>query len=178
MDDKNQFYPWLKALPADAAVGIATLGILGKMKAPGTWGSAAGVIFYLLVMQFLSLGAYLVLTLLLIYLAIGICGAAEKRLGIKDPGMIILDEFVAIPVCFIPFALLANNMNIGFVIIGFCLFRFFDIKKPFGIKKLQEYEGGLGCVIDDVAAAACTFAVLVGLSALNVITGLSEKAAQ
>ena len=50
--------------------------------------------------------------------------------------------------------------TIGALIAGFVLFRIFDIAKPFGISKLQNLPGGLGCVIDDLAAAIASCIVL------------------
>jgi len=43
---------------------------------------------------------------------------------------------------------------------GFVLFRIFDIAKPFGISKLQNLPGGLGCVVDDLAAGIASCIVL------------------
>ena len=105
--------------------------------------------------------AYLFLMALLTYLAIGICDTAERRLQMRDPGMIILDEFVAVPFVFIgmggPSGLIASNGGWPILLIGFILFRVFDILKPFGISKLQNLPGGIGCVADDLAAglASC-----------------------
>jgi phosphatidylglycerophosphatase A len=46
------------------------------------------------------------------------------------------------------------------LISGFALFRFFDVLKPFGIRKLQLLPGGLGVMIDDLAAALCSACLL------------------
>jgi len=53
--------------------------------------------------------------------------------------------------------LMAAHHGWPVLILGFVLFRFFDILKPLGIKKLQNLSGGIGCVADDLAAglAAC-----------------------
>ena len=95
------------------------------------------------------------------YFAVGICGEAEKRLKKVDPGEIIIDEVVAMPICFIglkPF--IADGHGAIVLIGGFLVFRVFDILKPFGIKKLQRYYGGFGVVIDDVVAGLATCAVM------------------
>ena len=123
-------------------VGIATLGPLGRLKAPGTWGSAAGVLWWALV----------VLTGILI------CGVAAAIIGRKDPQEVNLDEFVAMPLVYL-FNPLGPVMHGGtktgllFVLLGFLLFRLFDITKPFGIKALEKLPGGFGIVLDDVMAA-------------------------
>lgn len=147
---------WARYWPDSVVVKLATIGSLGNFKAPGTWGSVMGLIFYVVFVSHLSDFAAALLLAGGSYLAIGICGEAEKRLKKVDPGEIILDEFVAMPICFIGLSgVVEANPDQFFVIIAaaFVLFRFFDIVKPLGIKKLQRYHGGFGVVADDVAAA-------------------------
>ena len=77
-------------------------------------------------------------------------------MGDKDPGCIVIDEVAGMAVTFfaIPF-----NMYIGFV--GFILFRFFDILKPFHIRFLEKRIGvGAGVVIDDIAAGIMSNIIL------------------
>jgi len=97
-----------------------------------------------------------------LYVAIALCGEAELRLGRKDPGEVILDEFMAMPLCYLGWAhLLAGPLGTwSMLFAGFAIFRFFDILKPLGIAKLQDLPGGWGVVIDDVAAALATCVVL------------------
>ena len=100
-------------------------------------------------------------SLIAIWFAVGICGEAEFRLGKRDPGEIVLDEFVVMPLCFIGWPMIAAVLPgwaEPWVVYGaaFALFRFFDITKPLGIAKLQDLTGGWGVVIDDVAAALAT----------------------
>ena len=77
-------------------VQIATLGPLGRLKAPGTWGSAAGLLWWAVVVRLAHakggpheffFDALVVLT------AILLCGVAAALLGKKDPSEVILDEF-------------------------------------------------------------------------------------
>jgi phosphatidylglycerophosphatase A len=79
--------------------------------------------------------------------AIPICGVAEKIIGGKDPGCIVADEYLTLPITVIgltsPWALLS----------GFILHRIFDITKPPPIKQLQNIHGGFGIVVDDFLAA-------------------------
>jgi len=97
------------------------------------------------------------------YVAVALCGEAEIRLEKQDPGEVILDEFVAIPLCFLGWpALLAAMPAWGALIAGFALFRLFDIVKPLGISRLQALPGGWGVVIDDTAAALVSCATLHG----------------
>src|SRR5262245_52550147 len=126
---------WPRVLPRGLVVGAATLGPLGRtLPAPGTWGSLAGVLYFALFFQRASIGAILIGTLIAGYLAVAFCGEAETRLRKKDPGEIILDEMVAIPLCFLGWrTLLGVAPAWALWIAGFALFRLFDIVKPFGI---------------------------------------------
>jgi len=155
---------WPKHLPNEGVLGLATLGPIGlRMKAPGTWGSAAGVLFFVVCFFPLSLVENLLASLVLGYFAVGICGEAEVRMGKRDPGEIILDEFVAMPLCFLGWQMIAGSGFLAFICLmgaGFGIFRFFDIKKPLGIFSLQSLPGGWGVVVDDTAAALATCATL------------------
>ena len=161
---RKKFYPWASALPKKFSVPCATLFGLGNLSAPGTWGSVAGVVMYCLCFQGMSLFGYVAFSLLLAYLAIGICDSAERHLQLRDPHGVILDEFVAIPVCFLPITTVFSGW---WLLLGFALFRFFDIKKPFWINDMQDIEGGAGCVMDDVVAGLAT-ALCLNILALVV----------
>ncbi len=161
---------WSRFIPSPVILNTATLGPLGRIRnAPGTAGSVAGLIWYTVV--FIPLGnlQYLLTLAITVYLAIEICGEAEKRLLKRDPQEVILDEFVAFPVCFIG---IQPYLELGYAwvifLLGFVLFRIFDIFKPFGIKGLQNYPGGVGVVIDDLAAGLATcltlHVILLGLT--------------
>ena len=147
---------WPRFLPSSIVLGLATLGPLGRrLPAPGTWGSLAGLMYFtVFFVDQLGLMAAILLSALGIYVAVGICGEAEFRLGRKDPGEVILDEFVAMPLCFWGWpALLDVAPRWAIFLAGFALFRLFDITKPLGIARLQDLPAGWGVVIDDVAAA-------------------------
>lgn len=165
---------WTRGLPTPLVVGLATLGPIGRrLPAPGTWGSAAGVLWVAAVFLLprLGLGATLILCAITGYLAVAFCGEAEIRLRKSDPGEVILDEFVAMPLCFLGWRALAAAWPPWLLLLaGFALFRFFDIAKPLGISGLQRLPGGWGVVIDDTAAAlaACaTLHVIVWLTGLR-----------
>ncbi|MBK1879819.1 phosphatidylglycerophosphatase A family protein [Pelagicoccus mobilis] len=152
---------WARYWPNKVVVNLATIGSLGQFKAPGTWGSLMGLVFYVAFISHLTDFAAALLLAVLSYVSIGICGEAEKRLQKVDPGEIILDEFVAMPICFIGLSAYGSHpMFFWIVAAGFALFRFFDIVKPLGIKKLQRYHGGFGVVADDVAAALIVAVIL------------------
>ena len=89
---------------------------------------------------------------------------AEFRLGRRDPGEVVLDEFVAMPLCFFGW----QRLTIGdlpwppwaIFLGGFALFRLYDVSKPLGINKLQDLPAGWGVAIDDTAAALAACATL------------------
>lgn len=151
---------WTGFLPTAFVVNFATLGPLGaRLKAPGTWGSVAGILWYTAAFAQTPPLGYLVLLVLSLFLAVGICGEAEERLMKRDPGEVVLDEVVAVPLCFL--GLGGALLDLGafawvLLVAGFGLFRLFDILKPFGISRLQNLHAGLGVVADDVAAALVT----------------------
>lgn len=153
---------WPRFLPTRTVINCATLGALGqRLPAPGTWGSVAGLLYFVVFFYSLGLFGTVVLSVIGIYFAVALCGEAELRMGRKDPGEVILDEFVAMPLCFLGWFQLVHIFPPWVVaVLGFGLFRVFDITKPFGIARLQHLVGGWGVVIDDVAAALATCVVL------------------
>jgi phosphatidylglycerophosphatase A len=115
--------------------------------APGTFGSLVGVAAVLLVHP-LSLAAELAVIAAALVAGIWICGESARRLGVHDHPGIVWDEITGmlITMAFAPdgWAWLAA---------GFVLFRFFDILKPWPIRKLDHgMAGGLGIMLDDVLA--------------------------
>lgn len=155
-------FPWVLRLPRSWVLNAATLGPLGSMgRAPGTLGSIAGVFGYTLFFYPLPGLTYLLLLGALIYAAAGICEEGAHLLNAKDPGEIILDEFAAMPLCFIGLEGAMQKYPMWLILLaGLALFRFFDILKPLGIKYLQRFHGGWGIVVDDLAAALATAVVL------------------
>jgi phosphatidylglycerophosphatase A len=153
-------------------VQVATLGPLGRLKAPGTWGSAAGLLWWALVVRLAHAkgGPHeFIFDALVVLMAIFLCGVAAAFIGKKDPSEVILDEFAAMPLVYL-FNPMGNAMREGtktgflLILLGFLLFRLFDITKPFGIKALEKLPGGLGIVLDDVMAAVYANLVLHGVA--------------
>jgi phosphatidylglycerophosphatase A len=153
---------WTRFLPTRTVLMFATLGPVGRrLPAPGTWGSVAGLLYF--TVFFFPFGDFKNLLLSVVggYFAIAFCGEAEFRLGRKDPGEVILDEFVAMPLCFLGWRSLAAALSPWIVCAaGLALFRLFDVIKPFGIRRLQDLPGGWGVVIDDTVAALAACATL------------------
>ena len=161
----DRYFIWTRVLSTPLVVNCATLGPIGRVKrAPGTLGSVAGLGLYAVLFHHSSFLGFIIMALGLAYLAVAFCDAAEKRLQMRDPGMIVLDEFVAVPLVFFGMGgyngLIAQHGGWPVILAGFVLFRIFDIFKPFGINQLQNLPGGLGCVADDLAAGLASCVVL------------------
>ena len=131
------------------AVFIATVGYCGYFPfAPGTVGSAAGLVFYLLVWWTQS--PIVEVGMIVALFAIGTWAGtiAERYFGGVDPGPIVMDEVVGmlITLAFIP-------VGWSGALAGFVLFRIFDVIKPYPADKLEAMHGGLGVMADDAMAA-------------------------
>ena len=135
---------------------IATGAYSGYLpKAPGTWGSILGVGLWA-GMQRLTLLPYLGAVAVLFVLGIACAGSAEKILDRGDPGIVVIDEIVGQLI-----ALTAAPLHPVAALLGFALFRFFDIIKPFPVNWLDKhFHGGIGIMLDDVMAGFYTLLLL------------------
>ena len=125
-------------------------------KAPGTCGTLAAIPLYLLIAP-TGILIYCLITLIVAIVGISICGIAAEKLGEHDFGGIVWDEVAGylISMMFIPF----SWQN---VLLGFVLFRFFDILKPWPIKVAdRQVKGGFGIMLDDVLAGVMANIVLL-----------------
>jgi len=126
------------------ATGFGT----GYLKpAPGTWGTLMGLIIAFLLP--IRLPAIIFFSLLGIF----ICQKGEQLLEEHDSPKIVFDEMVGIWI---------SLWNIPLILypIAFFLFRFFDIAKFYPIDNLQKIPGGLGIMLDDIAAGILTRIIL------------------
>jgi phosphatidylglycerophosphatase A len=131
------------------AVFIATVGYCGYFPiAPGTVGSAAGLLVYLLVWWTQSPIVEIGLIAGLFVAGVWAGTTAERYFGGIDPGPIVLDEVVGmlITLAFIP-------VGLSGAIAGFFIFRVFDVIKPFPAGRLEKLHGGFGVMADDAMAA-------------------------
>jgi phosphatidylglycerophosphatase A len=131
------------------AVFLATVGYLGYFPvAPGTIGSAAGLVVYLLVWW--TQTPVVEAGLIIAVFAIGVWAGttAERYFGGIDPGPVVIDEVLGmlVTLAFIP-------VGVAGAIAGFVLFRIFDVIKPFPAGRLERLHGGLGVMADDAMAA-------------------------
>lgn len=163
---RHPAFTWGRWLPDHWVIGLARCGPVGTVrKGPGTAGTVFGIALYAIFFFHFPLVGQVLGILLASYLAVVICGEAELRLRKRDPGEVVLDEVVAVPLCFVGLRPLMENAGMVWVwiLVGFLLFRLFDIFKPLGIHRLQSLPHGWGVVADDLAAALATWLVLLAL---------------
>ncbi|OQX09961.1 MAG: phosphatidylglycerophosphatase A [Thiothrix lacustris] len=124
-------------------------------KAPGTMGTLAAIPLYLLLMNF-PLTSYLLAVLLISVAGIWICGESSRRLGVHDHGGIVWDEFAGFLL-----TMTAAPQGWAWIVLGFALFRLFDIWKPWPVRAAdRQLHGGLGIMLDDILAGIYAWLVL------------------
>lgn len=151
------------------SLGITTFGVGYLPLAPGTYGSAVGVLIYLgtgavvgvlggmVSPEAVASGAFsawthsVILIVFLIFCLLGVwaAGRATELFGNSDPSEAVVDEVIGqlIVFLFIPFTL-----SWQLILAGFLLFRLFDIWKPYPIDSLQNLPDGIGVCADDILA--------------------------
>lgn len=141
---------------------IATCGYLGYVPlAPGTFGSAAGLVVFFAVRSSGSTAVELAVIAGLFAVGVWSGNVAEHHFGSVDPGPVVLDEVVGM---LITLALLP--VNVTGALVGFFLFRALDIVKPWPSAQFERLPGGLGVMADDGMAAVYGNLVMRGLLAL------------
>ncbi|MEQ1603875.1 MAG: phosphatidylglycerophosphatase A [Pyrinomonadaceae bacterium] len=161
------------------ALALTTFGVGYGPIAPGTWGSAVGVLIYLgaagivsgihvnpgeiggQLTSFQILGSLypgvaaaihgILYVLLLLFCLLGIWAAGRSipLLGNKDPSEAVVDEVMG---QLVTFCFVPFGLSWPFILAGFLLFRAFDIWKPYPIRTLEVLPGGLGICADDIVA--------------------------
>jgi len=125
--------------------------------APGTFGTLAAIPLYLLLHTF-SLPIYVIVTALLAIIGIALCDISARKLGVHDHPGIVWDEVVGYLV-----TMTAAPVGWYWVLLGFVLFRFFDILKPWPIRLIdRQVKGGFGIMLDDLLAGVMAALVLQG----------------
>lgn len=125
--------------------------------APGTVGSLAAIILAPLIFMPLSLPARLAV-LACLFVAGGLaCSRAERLLGKKDPGSVVIDEVLGQWAAILPFA----SLLWWELALAFGLFRLFDISKPWPVRASENWlPHGFGIMIDDLFAGLYALAAL------------------
>ena len=141
---------------------------IGRLKpAPGTWGTLLGLAWFAALVATGSVMAFFIGILVSIPVSAWACGKAELALRRQDPPSVVLDEIIAVPLCFSAWVLnhvhatdqmpevsyfLSGNNWLGVIGI-FAAFRLFDIWKPWPVRQSQSLPGGWGVTVDDLLAA-------------------------
>ncbi len=135
---------------------LATGFYVGRIRpAPGTWGTLVGIPFALLFKQG-SPFFYMVASIALLFFAVEVAEVYEMVTGHHDTGEVVIDEIVGYVI-----ALTWLPMTWQFFVAGFFVFRILDIWKPYPISVIdQKVRGGLGTILDDVAAGLLTNLIL------------------
>ena len=116
-------------------------------RAPGTFGTLVAIPFYLLLAE-LDLPFYLVIVAVAFVIGVFLCGYTSKALGVHDHSGIVWDEFVGFWI-----TMIAVPLSWQSILLGFVLFRIFDIFKPWPVNIAdKKMQGGFGIMIDDVLA--------------------------
>ena len=124
-------------------------------RAPGTFGTAAAVLLYIPLAQ-LHPWWYLAMLLTTALVGIYLCDKTSRDWGVHDHGAIVWDEFVGM---WITLFLIPPVWY--WVLLGFLLFRLFDIWKPWPIRYVdRQVHGGFGIMLDDILAGLMAWAVL------------------
>lgn len=142
------------------ASAIATFFGIGRLKpGPGTWASAvAALIWFAISRQIATNFQNLVLgALIVIVIAVGIPAATAiaRTSGLKDPQIVVIDEVAGQWI-----ALLLTPVTWKTLLVGFILFRGFDILKPPPVRQLERLPEGTGIVVDDIAAGLYSLLVM------------------
>ena len=133
-------YKLIKLLAAGFGFGFAPV-------APGTAGTLVGIPLFF-IFSSLSWSGYLFFVACFTGAAVYLAGAAEVLFGKKDPPCIVIDEITGFL-----WTMLSVSSTLVHVLLGFILFRSFDIIKPFPVRRFQDkLPGGYGIVGDDVMA--------------------------
>jgi phosphatidylglycerophosphatase A len=122
-------------------------------KAPGTWGSLAAMILFL-IPGFENPSLMILIISFSILISVPIAVKFESIYG-EDPGQFTFDEFIGmwITLLFIP-------KKIWFILLAFLIWRAMDILKPFPVRKLESVKNGWGVVLDDVLAGIYSFIII------------------
>jgi phosphatidylglycerophosphatase A len=158
-------------LGSRAAIWIATgLGIGLVTPAPGTVAGLWGIPLAAAVASMSQFGAQLFTIAALALLAVPVCQSATAALGYNsDPGPVVLDEIVALPIVFVG----VHGVTWPLLLVGYVLFRVCDIWKPGLAHSAEDLPGGWGIVADDCVAAVMACLLLHGAIWLDAQAGLN-----
>lgn len=128
-------------------------------KAPGTWGTLVAIPLYFLISDF-PLWLYATLVIAAFAFGVWISERVSRDLGEHDYSGIVWDEIVGYLL-----TMFMAPKGLIWIIIGFILFRLFDILKPQPIRYIDKHvKGGLGVMLDDLLAAIPSWLIIQALA--------------
>ena len=139
---------------------IATFFGIGRLRpGPGSWGSAATILLWWLASSRIAANWH-VATVIAVAAGVVIVGIPSATLvsrasGLKDPQFVVIDEVAGQLI-----TLIGVPLSWKSVLLGFILFRGFDITKPPPVRKIEHLPGGFGIILDDVAAGLYALAIM------------------
>lgn len=171
------------------ALAISTCGVGYLPLAPGTWGSLVGIACYLLLRYaffnplvasqvnfgFVDERMFLIFlfqsTLLLLVIVISVVGVwaatrVERLSGRKDASIVVIDEVAG---QLLTFFIVAEYLSARWIVLGFILFRLFDIVKPYPARRIEAMAGGVGVVGDDLIAGLYATWALAAVMVLSTL---------
>ena len=128
--------------------------------APGTAGSAVGLLFVWAMSTFSLPGQIAAVAVVTLFSVIA-ADIVAKSVGLKDPGLIVADEIAGMMVTMVAIPLTLTSAGLGFI-----LFRVMDVVKPPPARQFEHFKGGVGIVADDLMAGVYAQLVLRGILAL------------
>jgi len=139
---------------------VATFFGIGRIRpGPGTWASAATVLLWWLLGRWFHLQSQTAMTCALAGLAVVVGIPAATRVSraaaLKDPQFVVIDEVAGQLITFIALPATWKSLLLGFI-----LFRGFDIVKPPPLRRLEHLREGVGIVLDDVGAGIYALACM------------------
>ena len=146
------------------SLAVATAFGVGYVPfAPGTFGSAAGLVVFVAVRAASAAVGWpaleLVAIVLVYLLGAWSANAAELHFGHIDPGPVVIDEVLGMLV-----TLALVPVSVTGALVGFVLFRVFDVIKPPPCNRLEALPGGWGVMSDDLMAAVYAYACVQALA--------------
>lgn len=137
---------------------------LGRLRpAPGTIGSAFGLIVFVLFLAGLPTIVQIAATVAATLIGIAAATASSRQLGLEDPSEVVIDELAGMWL-----SVIAVD-SVAAWVVAFFIFRLFDIVKPFPARQMEALPEGWGIMLDDIVAGAYTWLIIQGLLRWGVI---------
>ena len=139
---------------------IATFFGIGHLRpGSGTWAAGATVLLWWGASRSIPaawlLPAIVIASAAVTLIGIPVSTVVARESGVKDPGFVVIDEVAGQLI-----ALIGVPLDWKYLLVGFILFRSFDIVKPFPLRRIERLPGGTGIMLDDVGAGLYALVLL------------------